>query len=277
MTFGKLFDRGGLLWAPLVLYAVITLLPFYSLVSLAFHTGGTTTGQFHFLPIPFTWAHFTAVLLQDDFAIFVRNSFVVAIGTAVVDIPVAILTGYALSRFRFRGRTAFMLVMLMTQFIPAAMMIIPLFIIFRSLDLLDTLLGLVLINATFELPLAAILMRGFVGAIPWELEEAAAVDGCTRMGAVVRIVVPLLLPGIVAVGSFSFVGAWNNFLFGLFLVNDQSLFTIPVGLAEFLGENNVDLAALAAGAIIAIVPVVIVFAFIQRYLVGGLSAGAVKG
>lgn len=277
MTLRRLYDRGGLLWAPLVIYGLFTLLPFYSLVELAFHSGGATTGQFHFLPLPFTWSHFTAVLEHDNFTIYVRNSMIVALGTAVLDIPIAILTGYALSRYRFRGRTIFMLVLLMTQFIPAAMMIIPLFIIFRTLGLLDTLVGLVLINATFELPLAAILMRGFIGSIPWELEEAATVDGCTRLGGVIRIVVPLLVPGIVAVGSFAFVGAWNNFLFGLFLINNQNLYVVPVGLSYFLGEYNVDYAALAAGAVIAIIPVVIVFAFIQRYLVGGLSAGAVKG
>ncbi|MFZ0214724.1 MAG: carbohydrate ABC transporter permease [Candidatus Dormiibacterota bacterium] len=277
MTVHRLWDRGGLLWAPLVLYALFTLLPFYSLVELSFHQGGATTGTFNFLPIPFTWSHFTDVVNQDGFGIYVRNSMIVALGTAVMDVPIAILTGYTLSRYRFAGRGVFMLILLMTQFIPAAMMIIPLFIIFKGLGLLNTLVGLIVINATFELPLTAILMRGFVGAIPWELEEAAMVDGCSRLGGVVRIVVPLLAPGIVAVGSFAFVGAWNNFLFGLFLVNDQNLYTVPVGLSYFLGEYNVDYAALAAGAVIAVIPVVIVFAIIQRYLVGGLSAGAVKG
>ena len=103
------------------------------------------------------------------------------------------------------------------------------------------------------------------------------VDGCTRFQSVVRIVLPLLRPGIVAVASFAFVGAWNNFLFALFLINNQDLYTVPVGLSYFLGEYNVDYAALAAGGVIAVLPVVLIFAFIQRYLVGGLSVGAVKG
>lgn len=194
----------------------------------------------------------------------------------IVDIPIAVLTGYALSRFRFRGKTAFMLALLTTQFVPASMLIIPIYIIFKDLNLLDSLLGLVLINATFELPFAAILMRGFVSAIPFELEEASMVDGCTRFQGVLRVALPLLRPGVVAVAAFGFVGAWNNFLFALFLISDQNLYTVPVGLSYFLGEFNVDYAALAAGGVVAVVPVVGVFALIQRYLVGGL-AGAVKG
>lgn len=192
-------------------------------------------------------------------------------------VPIAILTGYGLCRYRLAGRQVFMLVLLMTQFVPAAMLIIPLFIIFKQIGLLNTLIGLVLVNTTFELPLTAILMRGFISGIPFELEEAAMVDGCSRLQGVIRIVLPLLRPAIVAVAAFAFVGAWNNFLFALFLVNDQDLYTVPVGLSYFLGEYNVDFAALAAGGVIAVLPVVLLFALIQRYLVGGLSVGAVKG
>jgi multiple sugar transport system permease protein len=273
----RLLDRGALLWGPLVLYGAFTLMPFYSMVVLSLHEGGQSTGAFSFLPIPFTWRHFVDLVGGQGFGVYVRNSMVVALGTVVCGVPLAILTGYALSRYRFAGRQAFMLVLLMTQFIPAAMFIIPLFVIFKEIGLLNTLIGLVLVNTTFELPLAAILMRGFVGGIPFELEEAAMVDGCGRFQSVIRIVLPLLAPGVVAVAAFAFVGAWNNFLFALFLVNDQDLYTVPVGLSYFLGEFNVDLAALAAGGVIAVLPVVAVFAVIQRYLVGGLSVGAVKG
>jgi multiple sugar transport system permease protein len=273
----SLFDRGLLLWAPLVIYAMFTLLPFYSMTVLSLHQGGQSTGAFSYLPIPLTWDHFRQTIAVQGFGTYVQNSLIVALGTVLCGIPLAVLTGYALSRYRFAGRQAFMLVLLMTQFIPAAMFIIPLFVIFKQLGLLNTLIGLVVVNTTFELPLAAILMRGFIGSIPFELEEAALVDGCGRFQAVLRIVAPLLAPGVVAVAAFAFVGAWNNFLFALFLINDQSLFTVPVGLSFFLGEYNVDYAALAAGGVIAVLPVVAVFAVIQRYLVGGLSVGAVKG
>ena len=277
VNLGRLLDRAGLLWLPLALYAIFTLVPFYSMAVLSLHQGGSATGAFTFLPIPLTWAHFDALINGAGFGAYVRNSFVVALGTVACAVPIAILTGYGLCRFRLAGRHVFMLVLLTTQFVPPAMLIIPLFIIFKQIGLLDTLLGLVLVNSTFELPLTAILMRGFISGIPVELEEAAMVDGCTRFQSVVRIVIPLLRPGIVAVASFAFVGAWNNFLFALFLINDQDLYTVPVGLSYFLGEYNVDFAALAAGGVIAVLPVVLVFALIQRYLVGGLSVGAVKG
>ena len=273
----RLLDRAGLLYLPLLLYGVFTLVPFYSMVVLSLHAGGSATGAFTFLPFPISRAHFDALIDGAGFGTYVRNSFIVALGTVACAVPVAILTGYGLCRYRLRGRNAFMLVLLTTQFVPAAMLIIPLFIIFKQLGLLDTLVGLVLVNATYELPLTAILMRGFISGIPFELEEAAMVDGCTRFQSVVRILLPLLRPGIVAVASFAFVGAWNNFLFALFLINDQDLYTVPVGLSYFLGEYNVDYAALAAGGVIAVLPVVLIFALIQRYLVGGLSVGAVKG
>lgn len=263
----KIWDRGVLLWAPLIIYSVFTLIPFYSLIELALHKGGSTTGQFNFLPVPFTWSHFTDVLIKDGFALYVRNSMIIALGVAILVVPIAILTGYALSRYRFVGRQAFMLVLLMTQFIPAALMIIPLFITFRLLHLLNSLFGLIIINTAFQLPLTAILMSGFISSIPWELEEAAQVDGCSRFTGALRVLIPLLRPGIIAVGSFAFVGAWDNFLFALFLVNNQNYYTVPVGLSYFLGEYNVDFAALAAGALIAILPVVIIFVVIQRHLV----------
>jgi len=277
MTRRGLLDRTGTIYLPLVLYGLFTLIPFYSMVVLSLHAGGSATGAFTFVPFPITWQHFDALINGAGFATYVRNSFVVGLGTVVCAVPIAILTGYGLQRFKLRGGQVFMLVLLMTQFVPAAMLIIPLFIIFKEIGLLNTLIGLVLINTTFELPLTAILMRGFISGIPFELEEAAMVDGCSRFQGVVRIVLPLLRPAIVAVAAFAFVGAWNNFLFALFLINDQDLYTVPVGLSYFLGEYNVDFAALAAGGVIAVLPVVLVFALIQRYLVGGLSVGAVKG
>ena len=273
----RMWDRGGLLWVPLVIFTFSTVVPFYSLAVLATNEGASSTGAFEFWPSSFTLQHFIDVFTQYGFGIYLRNSFIIALGTAALTVPIAILTGYALSRFSFRGKNPFMLVLLMTQFIPAALMIIPLFISFRTLGLLNTLHGLILINTVFQLPLASIMMRGFISSTPIELEEAGMVDGCSRLGAVMRLVLPLLRPGIVAVGSFAFVGAWDNFIFGLFLVNDQDLYPLPVGLGYFLSEFNVDYSALAAGALIAIIPVVIIFAFIQKHLVGGLSAGAVKG
>jgi multiple sugar transport system permease protein len=277
MTLSRRWDRGLTLYLPLGLYLAFTLLPFYSILMLAFHKGGQTTGAFSYVPVPFTLDHFKTLFEVDSFLPYVRNSAIVSFGAVLVDVPLAVLTGYALSRFKFRGKSSFMLALLATQFVPTSMLIIPMYIIFKDLHLLNSLWGLVLLNSTFEIPLAAILMRSFVDTVPIELEEAAMIDGCTRRQGVVRVVLPLLSPGMVAVGAFAFVGAWNNYLFALFLISDQDKYTVPVGLSYFLGEFNVDLAALAAGATVAVIPVIAVFAVLQRYLTGGLAGGAVKG
>jgi multiple sugar transport system permease protein len=166
--------------------------------------------------------------------------------------------------------------LLCTQFIPGAMMLIPLFETFRTLGLINSLWSLIIAETVFQLPLSLILIGGFIRNIPIELEEAAWVDGCTRLRGFLIVVLPMLRPGLVAVGSFAFIHSWNNFLFALMFVSEQEKFTIPVGLAFTLGEFGVDFGALAAGGVVAAVPVVLVFAVIQRYLVAGLTAGAVK-
>jgi multiple sugar transport system permease protein len=168
-------------------------------------------------------------------------------------------------------------ILLCTQFVPGAMMLIPLFQILNSLHLINSLAGLVLVDAVFQLPLSLVLMAGFIRNIPVELEEAAWIDGCSRWRGFFAVVLPLLRPGIVAVGSFAFISAWNNFLFALMFLNNQSLFTVPVGLSYLISTFNVDFGALAAGGIIAMLPVVLLFAYVQKFLVQGLSAGAVKG
>jgi multiple sugar transport system permease protein len=152
-----------------------------------------------------------------------------------------------------------------------------LFIIFRHLGLIDNLLALIVADVVFQLPLTALLMSGFVRNIPVGLEEAAMVDGCSRLRAFFAVTLVLLRPGFVAVGSFAFIGSWNNFLFALMFMSSQNHFTLPVGLDYTLSETGVNFGALAAGGIIAAVPVVLIFAVIQRFLVQGITAGAIKG
>jgi multiple sugar transport system permease protein len=258
---------------PLALYLVFTLVPFYWMLVFAFRPTGSTA----ILPTKPTLEHFRTVWYGLGFGIFFRNSLLVGVATLIVVSVFAVAGGYALARYKFRGRKAFMLGLLCTQFIPGAMMLIPLFEIFRQLHLVNNLGALVIAETTFQLPLSLILMSGFVRNIPIDLEEAAWVDGCSRLRGFLAVVLPLLRPALVAVGSFAFIGSWNNFLFALMFMSDQSKFTIPVGLSYTLGEFDVDFGALAAGGVVAAVPVVLVFAVVQRYLVQGLSAGAVKG
>jgi multiple sugar transport system permease protein len=268
-------DRGRFvrLHLPLVLYLLFTLVPFYWILVFALRPAGSTS----LVPWPATTEHFATVWNDLGFATFFWNSVLVAVSTLVVVVCLALAGGYALARYAFRGRKVFMLGLLCTQFVPGAMMLIPLFVIFRDLHLINSRWCLIIAESAFQLPLAMILMSGFVRNVPVELEESAMVDGCSRLRGFLAVVLPLLRPGIVAVGSFAFIGSWNNFLFALMFTSDQERFTVPVGLSFTMGEYNVDFGALAAGGVVAAVPVVLVFALVQRFLVQGLSAGAVKG
>jgi multiple sugar transport system permease protein len=258
---------------PLVLYLLFTLIPFYWMLVFALRPAGETS----LVPWPITFEHFDTVWNGVGFGLFFQNSLIIGLGTLVVVTVFALMGGYALARFKFRGQRVFLLALLCTQFIPGAMMLIPLFVIFKSAGLLNSLTGLIIADTAFQLPLALILMSGFVRNVPVELEEAAMVDGCTRLRAFFAVTLPQLKPALVAVGSFAFIGAWNNFLFALMFASRQDKFTLPVGLSYALGEFNTDFGALAAGGVVAAVPVVLVFAVVQRFLVQGLSAGAVKG
>ncbi|HVQ89492.1 MAG TPA: carbohydrate ABC transporter permease [Mycobacteriales bacterium] len=261
------------LYVPRGLYLLFTLVPFYWMLMYALRPAGRSG----VLPWPLTLEHFRTVWTGLGFGIFFRNSVLVGLVTLCFVTVLALMGGYALARFRFRGDRLFLVLLLCTQFMPGVTLLIPLFILFRQTHLINNLASLVIAESAFQLPLALVLMSSFVRNVPVELEEAAMVDGCSRLRAFFAVVLPQLRPGIVAVGSFAFIGSWNNFLFALMFISDQDRFTIPVGLSYTLGEYNVDFGALAAGGVVAAVPVVCVFAVIQRFLVQGLSAGAVKG
>jgi multiple sugar transport system permease protein len=265
-------DR-ALTYAPLTLFLIFTLVPFYWMLLFAFRPAGSTS----LVPWPVTFDHFATVWNGSGFGIYFQNSLFVAGMSLLTSTVIALLGGYALARFRFRGKTLFLVAMLCTQFVPGAMMLIPLFEIFNAVGLTNNLWSLIISDTVFHLPLSLILMAGFIRNVPVELEEAAWVDGCTRIQAFRLVVLPMLKPGIVAVGSFAFISAWNNFLFAIMFMSTQSRFTVPVGLSYLLGEFGADFGALAAGGVVAIIPVVLLFAYVQKFLVQGLSAGAVKG
>lgn len=262
-----------MLFAPLTLYVIFTVVPFYWMMLFALRPAGSTS----LVPWPITFDHFETVWVGAGFGVYFKNSVMVAVASLVLTTAVALLGGYAIARYKFRGKALFLIIMLCTQFIPGAMMLIPLFDIFRTVGLINSLASLIIADTVFQLPLSIILMYGFIRNIPVELEEAAWMDGCSRVRGFLAIMLPLMRPAIVAVGSFAFINAWNNFLFALMFLNIQDRFTVPVGLSYMLGEFSVDFGALAAGGVVAAVPVVLVFAYVQKFLVQGLSAGAVKG
>ncbi|MER5515043.1 carbohydrate ABC transporter permease [Streptomyces sp. NPDC002763] len=261
------------IYLPLGIYLLFTLVPFYWILLFALRPAGSTA----LVPWPVTFEHFQKVWTERSFATYFTNSVYVGVATLLLTTVVALAGGYALARFDFRLKRGFMLALLCSQFVPGALLLVPLFQIFARLQMINSLGSVVIAETVFQLPLSMILISGFIRNVPYSLEEAAWVDGCDRLTAFRIVVLPLLRPGLIAVGSFAFVHAWNHFLFALMFLSDQSKQTIPVGLNTLMSADSVDLGALAAGGIIAAVPVVIVFAFIQKWLITGFSAGAVKG
>ncbi|MER8006315.1 MULTISPECIES: carbohydrate ABC transporter permease [unclassified Streptomyces] len=261
------------IYVPLSIYLLFTLIPFYWILLFALRPAGSTS----LLPWPMTFDHFEKVWNERAFGTYFQNSVLVGIATLVMTTLVALAGGYALARFDFKVKKGFMLALLCTQFVPGALLLVPLFEIFANLRMINSLASVIIAETVFQLPLSMILISGFIRNVPYSLEEAAWVDGCNRFTAFRIVVLPLLRPGLIAVGSFAFVHAWNHFLFALMFLSDQGKQTIPVGLNTLMSADSVDLGALAAGGIIAAVPVVIVFAFIQKWLITGFSAGAVKG
>jgi multiple sugar transport system permease protein len=276
-TANKKVDKILTLYLPLAMMLSFTIFPIYWTINTAFKPEGDIVKRpLQYLPITPTVENFVTAWTNVGFATFFKNSLIVGISTVVVVLICSTLSGYALSRYQFKGKRSFMIMLLCTQFIPRAMMIIPLFVIFKNLGLISNPLSLIITYTAIEIPFTTILMAGFISNVPKELEEAAVIDGCTKLQALRFVVFPLLLPGIVATGVFTFIYTWNEFLIALMLTNQQSKFTLPVGLSTMMGEFSINYGALAAGSVIALIPAVILFAYAQKHLVNGMG-GAVKG
>lgn len=212
------------------------------------------------------------------FPLYLRNSVITCIATSLLATGGATIAGYALSRLRFPAKRPILLGILATQMFPHVLILISLYIMYRELRLMNTHAGLVLAFTTFAVPFSVWMMKGFFDSVPSEIEEAALIDGCTRLGALRRVVIPLVSPGLLAVGLFSFLDAWNNLLYPLTLATSNQVRTIPPGLLlSFLGQFKQDWGGMMAASVMVTVPTIIVFVFLQRYLVQGLTAGAIKG
>lgn len=273
----------------LILTCIVMVFPVFWVISMSFKTlPEIQSSSTDIIPKEFTVANYEYVLFgmtkeirgEGTINLFWRwasNSFAVAGITTIIGVLLAASCAYALSRFKFRGRRLLLISFLITQMFPGAILVIPLYNMFKEWQLLDTFQGLIIAYSTIALPFSVWMLKGFFDAIPYDLEEAAIVDGCTPIGAFWRIALPLTLPGLAVVSFYNFMTAWNEFMFALTFMSGEQNRTLPVGLRSFVFEFATDWHYLAAGSVLVTIPVMIGFFYAQKYLVSGLTSGGVKG
>jgi len=262
----------------ILVYVVFALFPLYWLLKVSVTPNDLLYSEgVRMWPSRASIEHYGFVLEHSDFPKFFMNSVIVSGATAFIVTILSALAGYALSRFAFRGKYWIVVLMLLTQMFPLVMLIAPIFKMLSPLGLTNSLGGLVIVYVAFNLPFATFLMQSFFDGIPKDLEEAAMIDGATRFRAFRQIILPLTLPGIAATLGFVFTAAWSELLFALMLISGVDSSTFPVGLLTFVSKFSVDFGQMMAAGVLALIPACLFFLLIQRYLVQGLTAGAVKG
>jgi multiple sugar transport system permease protein/raffinose/stachyose/melibiose transport system permease protein len=229
------------------------------------------------LPKEPTLGNYGTVIFNSNIPRYFLNSVVISVGSTGLALLLAIFASYGFARFEFKGKPWLQSFVLIGQLLPTAAIIVPLFITLRWLGLVNTYWGLILVYMIITLPLSVWMLTSYFKAIPPELEEAAIIDGASRLGVLFRITLPLSLPGLVAVLVYAFVTTWNEFIFALCFATDSSVKTLPIGLAEFSTEFNTDWGGVMAASMVMTIPVALLFLAFQRLFVGGLTAGATKG
>ncbi|GAA3123736.1 carbohydrate ABC transporter permease [Streptosporangium carneum] len=273
--------RVGLNAAGIVVF-LAAIFPVFWMVSTSFKSEADISSlELRPLPTEPTLEHFAGIFTEGvaghSIWLYLGNSLIVALSTVVVGAVLALLASVAVARFKFRFRATFLVLLLIVQMVPAEALGISLFLMAKRAGLYNEILGLVVINVGLTLPFAIWMLRNFVAAVPRELEEAAAIDGATRFRTFWQVLFPLVAPGLVATSIFSFIAAWNEFFFALVLMQDDTKYTMPIALRYFFGRNTTDWGSIMAASTVMTIPVVIFFLLVQRRMVSGLVAGAVKG
>ncbi|HMR74477.1 MAG TPA: ABC transporter permease subunit [Polyangiaceae bacterium] len=261
----------------LVLFVIFALYPVLWVLSTAFSAGTAPERSIWPIPREPTLQHLIGVLTAPSFFRQTLNSLVVSVATAGVGIGIALPAAYAMSRFSFLGKEAGVRVLLATQMFPMVASAVPLYILLEYLGLLDTRTGLVVCYATTSVPFAIFQLRGAFDGIPRDLEEAAMMNGATRLGAFVRVVLPAARPAIAVTGLFAFMSAYNEFILAATILGKEEALTLPVVLQRYVGEHDAAWGSFAAGSLVVSLPVMLLFYIVQRHLVSGLTAGGVKG
>ncbi|MGB6054550.1 MAG: carbohydrate ABC transporter permease [Burkholderiaceae bacterium] len=229
------------------------------------------------LPSKLDWSHLQSAWSEKNFSTYFVNSLVISTVTAVFSTAVAILGGYALARFEFRGKRVLSAFVLLIYLVPVILLALPFYLLLSALGLLDTRAGLILAVATYAVPFSVWVLKGYFSQVPPEIEEAAIVDGASRLGALWRVVLPVALPGIVATFLFCFILAWDDYLFGLIIVNSDSMRTLPLAVGLLAADYSISDGLMMAMGTITTLPIVLLYLFFQRYFISGLTAGSVKG
>ncbi len=268
-------------WVVLGALTIFTLLPLYVMVSSAIKPLGDVQGDFHWVPTHLTLRPFTDIWKTIPLGRYFLNSLIVSTTATVLSVTLAVFAAYSISRFRFPGRRIFSITVLSTQMFPGILFLLPLFLIFVNIgnatgvELVNSRIGLIITYLTFSLPFSIWMLAGYFDSIPRELDEAAQVDGNGPIGALLRVVVPSAVPGIVAVAIYAFMTAWGEVLFAS-VMTDEGTRTLAIGLQEYSTLTDVYWNQVMAAALVVSSPIVVGFLLLQRYLVAGLTAGAVK-
>lgn len=269
--------RGIAIWGTSALLLLFVLPP----LAIPFLTSFKTASDVFALPVkvlpaPFTLESYVNAIVEKGFHLNLLNSFFVASVVTILTLVIALPPAYALARFQFAGKRFITISVLLAYLVPSVALLVPLFATFRFMGLAGTFGALVIAHLLFTVPFAVWFLRGYFSYVPWELEEAAMVDGCKRIEALLRVVLPLLTPGILAIGFFSFISSWGEFLYALVFAGTRTA-TAPLAMAQYVAESYIDWGGLSAASMMFSLPVAVLFLFFQRYLISGMTAGSVKG
>jgi multiple sugar transport system permease protein len=269
--------KQAIIYALAIVIAVYSFFPMYWMFISSCRVYGKLFSSASLIPGPFSLKSYENLLSMTKYVINFQNSLWVAVVTTVVTLVCSILMAYVVTRYRLRGKQIILRTMLFTYMFPPILLAVPLYFIFTKLKLVDSLWGLIISHITIAMPLGIWLLWGFFKAMPFELEEAAMVDGASRIRAFFLVILPLSLPGLLTVAIFSFLLSWTDYAYGLIIISSDVLKTLPIGLATMVGAHDMNWGEIMAGAFLISLPLLVMLVFVSKYFVQGLTAGAMKG